>query len=455
MKIQWSVFYALCLFALAGCGSEQFGSAPQTSSSGPNAVSSFSQLSCTSSTLIKPKVDILYVVDNSGSALSMSSAIKTSITNTIGSISQQFDYRVIGTKLIPDTATDYDYRVMTNSADALPNSSKKIISSSEMPFFTQPVVGAPKEAGLGRVVNFINNTGSLIRNNSHLLIILVSNGRDNQIEVDHDGLASTPTQQNVSLFNTRVTDINSIKMSKSLIELRFMPITAHSDCNGNRSSLNSYVAMGNAIVNSEIFDLCSSNVSSIFAQVNSSIQQETIPHQYRYFPMTFAKASDTRNTFGEIKVYKVTGNNAPVELSSGWSYYESASGMENTRELPTVGEPVSGRHFIRFDNLVSYPDCIQIRSVSRTEYFGYIVLPNEPQPATITVRINNVSIPQSSTNGWTYIGNTTKNIKMPFPNPGDDQPAVSKSGYMIQLNGSSRYYKSGDSVVVDYLPASL
>lgn len=455
MKIQWSVFYVLFLFILAGCGSEQFGAAPQSSTSNPNAVSSFNQLSCTSSTLIKPKVDILYVVDNSGSALSMSSDIKNSITNTIGSISQQFDYRVIGTKLIPDTASDYDYRVMTNSTEALPNSSKKIISSSEMPFFTPPVIGAPKEAGMGRIVNFINQANSPIRNNSHLLIILVSNGRDNQIETDHDGMNSTATQQNTVALNQRISDLNTIRTNKSLIEMRFMPITAHSYCGDARDSTNSYVAAAGLLTNSEVFNLCSNSVSNIFAIVNSTIQQEIVPHHYRYFPMTFAKASDTRNTFGEIKVYKVTGNNAPVELSSGWSYHESASGMENTRELPTVGEPVSGRHFIRFDNLVTYPDCIQIKSSSRTEYFGYVVLPNQPQPATITLRINGATIPQSSTNGWTYIGNSTRNIKMAYPNPGDDQPAVSKAGYMLQLNGASNYYKSGDSVVVDYLPASL
>lgn len=458
MKMQWSVFYALFLFVLAGCGAEQFGSVPQNSTSNPNAVSNYSQLSCTSSTLVKPKVDILYVVDNSGSALSMSNDIKTSITNTIGSISQQFDYRVIGTKLIPDTASDYDYRVMTNSTDSLPNTSKKIISSSEMPFFTPPVVGAPKEAGMRRVVNFINNNGSLIRNNSHLLIILVSNGRDNDLETDDDGRNETVTvvtATNQSNFNTRVSDLNSIRMNKSLIEMRFMPITAHSYCGEARASTNSYVKMGSTLSNSEVFDLCSNSISNIFAIVNSTIQQETIPHQYRYFPMTFAKTSDTRNTFGEIKVYKVSGNSAPQEMTSGWSYYESASGMENTRELPTVGEPVSGRHFIRFDSLVSYPDCIQIRSVSRTEYFGYIVLPKEPKPTSISVRINGNVIPQSASSGWTYIGNSTKNIKMAYPNAGDDQPPVSKTGYMLQLNGSSNYYKSGDNVEVNYIPAGV
>jgi hypothetical protein len=455
MKIQWSAFCALFLATLAGCGVEQFGTAPQSSTSNPNPVTNFNQLSCTSSTLIRPKVDILYVVDNSGSALAMSNDIKASITNTIGSISQQFDYRVIGTKLIPDTSSDYDYRVMTNSIDPLPNTSKKIISSSEMPFFSQPLIGAPKEAGLKRIINFINNNGSLIRNNSHLLIILVSNGRDTEIETDPDGREETATIQNTDLFMERVKAFNLIKSSKMLIDMRFMPITAHTSCNSARSSERSYVAMGNALANSEIFNLCDGNVSSIFSKVNSSIQQDIIPHKYRYFPLTFAKSTDVRNNFGEIKVFKVTGNSAPVEMTSGWSYYESVAGIENTRELPTIGEPVSARHFIKFVNLVSYPECIQIRSVSRTEYFGYIVLPKEPRPGTVTVRINGKVISQSISNGWTYIGNAIKNIKMPYPAPGDDQPAINKVGYMIQLNGPSNYYKSGDNVEVNYLPASI
>lgn len=139
---------------------------------------------------------------------------------------------------------------MTNSTDALPNTSKKIISSSEMPFFTPPVVGAPKEAGMRRVVNFINNNGSLIRNNSHLLIILVSNGRDNDLETDDDGRNDTPTiitSTNQSNFSQRVMDLNSIKSSKMLLELRFMPITAHSYCGEARASTNSYVRMGGAL----------------------------------------------------------------------------------------------------------------------------------------------------------------------------------------------------------------
>jgi len=462
MKIQWSVFYVLFLFILAGCGSEQFGAAPQSATNNANAVSSYSQLSCASSTLIKPKVDILYVVDNSGSSFYIPTQVKQAILDTVTKVSQEFDYRIIGTPLIPDSTPNDDYQVLTNSTDALPNPGRKIISANELSFFQNPGTQYATEKGLKTIQDFISTSG-VVRSNAHLIVVVVSNGRDNEVEIDPQGNGSN---QQTSVFNTRYNYLANLKLNP--YKVYFYSATAKSNYCGRTTSSSdwttysgwwkstlSYVAMANGLPNGTSYDLCTQSMSDIFGYVNSAIQQEVIPHQYKFFPMTFAKTSDTRNTFGEIKVYKVSGNNAPVEMSSGWEYYESPSGMENTRELPTPGEPVSARHFIKFDNLVSYPDCIQIKSSSRTEYFGYIVLPNEPQPATITVRINGSSIPQSSSNGWTYIGNTTKNIKMPYPNAGDDLPAVTKSGYMIQLNGTSRYYKSGDSVTVDYLPASL
>lgn len=143
--------------------------------------------------------------------------------------------------------------------------------------------------------------------------------------------------------------------------------------------------------------------------------------------------------------------------ASSWSYYENTTGQPlNVREKPTVGEPRVGKHFIKFTNRIVYPDCVQVRSVSRTEYFGYVVLPKEPQQNSIVLRINGKDIPKSSTNGWSYVGNRlNQNIKMPYPNAGDQYPAVYKSGFMIQLNGSANYYKSGDNVEAHYLPAGI
>ena len=345
MKIQWSVFYALFLFlALAGCGAEQFGSVPQSSTSSPNAVSNYSQLSCTSSTLIKPKVDILYVVDNSGSSFYISSQIKQAILNTVGTVSQQFDYRIIGTPLIPDSTPNDDYQVLTNSSDALPNPGRKIISAKELTFFSNPGTQYATEKGLRTIVEFINTSG-VIRSNAHLIVVLVSNGRDTEVESDPQGNGNNVQS---SLFAIRYNSTSNLKASP--YQLYFYSATAKSNSCGRTPSSSdyatyqgwwkstlSYVAMADSLPNGTSYDLCTQSVDSIFGYVNSAIQQEVIPHQYRYFPMTFAKASDTRNSFGDIKVYKVSGTLLHKKCLLAGHADQSASGMENTRELPSVG----------------------------------------------------------------------------------------------------------------------
>jgi hypothetical protein len=458
MKIQWSVFFSLALLlTLASCGSEQFGTTPQSTTSTPDSLKSFQQLSCSSYTLIKPKVDILYVVDNSGSAFYLTSEIKTAITNTVNTISTQFDYRVVGTGLIPGTNPYDDYQVLTNSTDTLPNTSKKIISSSELTFFSNPGTAYQSEKGLQRTIDFINNTGSLFRQDAYLLVVLVSNGRDTEIETDPNGTGATV--QNSTLFSARVASFNAIKTRLNSTQLRFFSVTAKSACKSDwRGSSLSYVAMAGALANSSSFDLCTDSVTNIFAEVNSTIQQQVLPHKYRYWPITFAENNETVS-LAEIQVKKFAsdGTSTTLTRNTDWTYIDKVSAQTvYTRELPTVGEPVVGRHFIKFTNLLTYPDCVQVSSVSRTEYFGWIVLPKEPKLTSMYVTINGVSIPQSTTNGWTYRGNmSVPNIKVPYPAAGDELPAIPKSGFMIQLNGSSNYYKSGDNVQVNYIPEGV
>src|SRR5690606_38512744 len=100
MKIKWSTTFALSLLmTLVSCGKEQFGTTPQSTSNSVQAPTGFKQYSCSSHTLIKPKVDILYVVDNSGSIFDIQDAVKEAIKNTATAVSQSFDYRLISTRL--------------------------------------------------------------------------------------------------------------------------------------------------------------------------------------------------------------------------------------------------------------------------------------------------------------------------------------------------------------------
>ena len=108
------------------------------------------------------------------------------------------------------------------------------------------------------------------------------------------------------------------------------------------------------------------------------------------------------------------------------------------------------------NQLLIYPDCILVTSVSRTEYFNYIVLPQKPQPG-LSVRINGQLIPESNTNGWSNETSVvqTLNIKAPHPQPGDQNPPLMKTGFMLKLNGVNNYYKSGDNVQVNFVPAGI
>jgi hypothetical protein len=80
MKMYLSAFLPLLLLlAVTGCSKEQFGSVPQSELSSVDGLKSFEQLSCSTFTLIKPKVDILYVVDNSTSTYYVGNDVKTAI----------------------------------------------------------------------------------------------------------------------------------------------------------------------------------------------------------------------------------------------------------------------------------------------------------------------------------------------------------------------------------------
>lgn len=470
MKIKWSAFYSfLFLTTLASCGSEQFGTTPQSTTSKADPLKVYEHHSCTNRTLIAPKVDILYVVDNSGSSFNIQDSVKQAVKNTVNSISKDFDYRVIGTTLLNtpgDSTPNDDYRVMTNSnEDALPSEaqSRRVFDPNDLTFFSNPVTQKAMERGLGRTLEFMEHHRStgLLRSGAYHLVVLVSNGRDDEVEYVEGG-----TNLNYPTYSDRYQRFTNLRSGLSSQQFRFMSVTAKTSCDGSKSSNLSYIKMANQLYadsgatdnNStrDSYDICSNGLDNLFTAVNSSIQKIVIPHKYRYWPVTFAKSTDNRNSFGTVEVYRINGSSAPVLVpASDWSWHEESSGSLNIREDGT--EMVAAHHFVRFNDVISYPDCIQVKSVSRTEYFGYIVLQREPKPDTIYVTINGNAVPQSSTNGWTYRGNiTVDNIKVSHPDsPGSQEPPMPRSGFMIQLNGTNNYYKSGDNVQVNYIPAAI
>jgi hypothetical protein len=108
---------------------------------------------------------------------------------------------------------------------------------------------------------------------------------------------------------------------------------------------------------------------------------------------------------------------------------------------------------------VNYPECLVITSQSPTFYYGYITLSSKPLLSSVRVRINSVEVPQSTTNGWEYIG-FQSNINLKIQGPGNPSspytealPAESRSNvHVLRLNGSA-IYSSGSQVFVDFDPS--
>lgn len=465
MKIYWSTFLSvLFLAALAGCGVEQFGTTPQSNSSQANPLQVYQQSSCSGHTLIKPAVDVLYVVDNSSSNNWISGSVKSAIQNTIGSISSQFDYRVIGTPLLKTVSGDQDYQVLPKDSGTLPGTIpvSKIVSSASQFTFFQNIVTGQAEAGLKRVQEFISSHQSdgLFRQGAYLFIVLVSNGRDTEVESYNINTGNAKIQP---AYDQRKASLLNLKSYLQSQQFRLFSVTANTKCDpAYWASPESYGSMSSDLYYShpgfmnlsapDHYDLCDqSSISNVFVSVNSTIQQVIVPHTYSYWPITSTDGVIDTGP-GKIKVYKSSPNSAPVEMTSGWTYMPNP-GNQNTRILPTEGEPTNRAHLIKFNsgNYVTYPDCVSISTSSNLEYFGYIDIPKNPLLTSVVIKINGVQVPMT---GWSLAngGSQTLNIKVAhngYPN----SPPVMRNGYMLKLT-SSYYYKSGDNVEVYYVPAS-
>ena len=472
MKTYWSAFLSLFfLTILTGCGNEQFGTGGQTSDSTANPLTSYAHQSCSNFTLIKPKVDVVYVVDNSASSFYLASDIKLALQRTVDGLSSDFDYRVIGTPLIETASGNNDYQVMTNSTDlsGIPSDGRRIQNSSQFSFFANAAGGA-NERGLNRVYNFANaHRGSLLRSQAYTLFVLISNGRDVEVEPSQAQYGNNAIGYNSSAFNTALSNMRVLKSNLQALQLRMISVSAQSACqNGWSPSLKSYVQMSQKLYEDssatdqsgsstpDAYNLCTNSISNIFSSVNSAIRQVVVPHGYRFWPITFAENSELVD-INEIQVTRIASNGSRTNLvrNTDWTYQDNGNPMlVNTRETPTPGEPITGRHFVRFNNLLTYPDCVLVTSVSRTEYFDYVVLPRKPL-LPVTIRVNGVEIPQSALSTSQVNTSQTLNIKAPYPTTADENPPVMRTGFMIQITNPQYYYKSGDNVESLYTPAGI
>ncbi len=169
----------------------------------------------------------------------------------------------------------------------------------------------------------------------------------------------------------------------------------------------------------------------------------------------------TINSFNAYKNYFLNLKHAPADPVPGISLAKFYSVVAAQRYSDCYGGGMTwtGKRYMDLADALggsSYDLCngglpnvlndirSSLATVVQTVVFNYVVLPEEPQPNTITLKKNGVTIPNSAANGWTYVGYLANQ-------PTSYSPALGnyKSGYMIRLNGTAEF-KGTDGITLDY-----
>ena len=466
----------LLLMALLGaCSKEEFAGSPSSDSFTANPVQVFQNQTCANSTLVKPPVDVLYLVDNSPSAAFLTSTVKSQLRSTIQSISSEFDYHVLVAPLIPGTSMygETALPVLANGGASLSMGTMVSFESLNVESFFSGTAGGSNEAGFNRVKTLINNyragSNPVFRQNAHTLVVLVSNGEDSTV---YDNSGNGFKLYNETKHNQQFTDLVNLGYSTLMAkQFRFFSVAAHSVCQSGYKEARGYKSMSAKLYNEargrgitadqnsrttpDSYDLCTNDFTNMYTGVNNSIRQEVIDHRYNFWPVT--NSTDTNINQNDIQVFKISANGNTVSIPNaamnGWQLVPGGVQTRNTRYFPApAGEPATGILIsLQGSAEVIYPECMVIRTSTPIEEYQYVVLPTQPIESTIIIRVRGQQISQGQPNGWTYEGfRTNQDIKT----PGTSNVPTLKTGYFIKLNGTSKYV-SGDTIESYYAPAPI
>lgn len=460
----------LSLLFLISCSQETLTTGSQKDSTGVASQVTTNLQSCAQMQLDKPPVDILYVIDNSGSSLSGEfQSIKSSIANTINSVSNEFDFHIYLAPLFaPSGSNIHSYPLIVSNVNGLNSQSlniKSIDSLTSNDIFAS-ATGNNFENGLERARLLVSNNRSngIFRNNAHTIIVMVSNGNDTTTTGTIDGQPYVIA----GAYENHRDQYFSLKNSLSAQSMRFISLVAHqTNCKPGYQVGTEYMKLSNDIYNSldpiyqndsdrDTKNLCTNNISSVFSSINSTIRSVVTGHKYDHWLISTKTESEIQQD--DIKLYKILTNGSQVEIpqsSSNGFEYLGARTNQNTRYFPTAGAPVTGLVVkLNGQARIEYPECVVAQTKTPIEYYGWAVISRKPIENTIIVRINGQDITKSTSNGWSYDGyRDSQNIKINH-NGASNQPGDYRSGYFIKLNGDA-IISNGDNVEIFFTPAPI
>lgn len=504
VKLRHVILLILSLFATS-CGEEGFkvNRVEQKNTVRTRTVSS--SASCSLSTLIRPKVDFLFLWDNSSSTLFINETTKAALNNMVNKISSRFNYRVMHAPLM-GSGNANTYVVSSDPIEGNLNGVTYISQDSQgsmLNLYQPDSQFGSRETGLSRTIELVNSNkatrtidngeekfvNGIFREGAYTMIVLMSNGDDN--EWDEEWCSPCAASRRRLHRDAKLNELMCIRgnynptqscpsgVRLNALQMRFFSVVAHSQCQPEYRTGQTYkefsqMAFSTPYTNGtnqgllsgsstpDSFNICNTAFNSIFDDINSTLQEQVIAHKYDYWAIapSNAPAFDTSS----IKVVKNTGEEFfPTTQASGLDGFEYVGVRTNQdrRFEPTPGEPFTG-HMIRLygSAQVTYPECMIVETKSPVEYFGYVHLNTKPVESSIQLTINGVAISKSTTNGWELIKSSgeplfisNQNLKITSPTDFTPAtPAITRSGYFLKLSGSA-IYSNGDVIEVTFDPS--
>ncbi len=472
------VLFILFIYAVA-CSKQEFAANKNKDASTVSAVEQYQSTLCSSSTLIKPPVDFLFLWDNSGSQYFVTPSTKAALWNTVNLISSRFDYHILMAPLLATNVSELSSSsasfISTSptgvSADVL-NSLATSYDNAVSRLSSMPFMAGSSENGLDRAIALLENNQSngIFRKNAYTIVVLMSNGDDNSYLKPGDLPSGPEREAFITTKKSRLITIRDTQL-KSLM-FRFMSMVPHNYCPtvaGNKEANYIYKEVSKSLYETsytngmsspvdqsgrstaDSYDICTTDFNHLFDGINGAIQEVVLKHKYDYWPVVDASSKIIDPS--RIRVRKNTGTELLENDANGFTWVGAVTN-QNTRYEPTAGEPYTG-YVIKLSGTgrVTYPECLIVETEAPVEYYGYIQLSSSPMTGTIQVTINGKTIPESTTDGWQLIGyRASQNIKViSTSNLSEAYPASYKSGYFLKLYGSA-VYSNGATVKVIYDP---
>jgi hypothetical protein len=496
LTMKKSLYLLASLLILTSCAKEEFAVNKGTQSGSVNPIVSTSTQLCSQHTLVSPQVDILLLWDNSSSFNFVTTASKSSMTKLIESVSEKFDYHILSVPLVPANTSNtlFEGILVAKDQASVTGAAASILKTKEQAVASLAFSSGPggSEAGIDRATKVIeaNRTNGIFRNGAYTIIVVMSNEDDKGCSLggpicnnsyDLDKYITPRVNKLLCLRGNTAVDCNgsgytqatSLKSSM----MRFINISPLTMCSSGLNKMNySYRKAAKTIYEAEYtpdesgkkwptandhlspdvtgapdsYNLCSIDFSHIFDGVNTAIKQTLIKHKYEYWPVAGLNADLDPDTLRVVRSdSKILKNNTDEANPEEGYQYIGDQNNHATRVEPTAGEAFTGKMIQLFGNdKIVYPDCLTVTYDAKKVKYGYIYLKyGQPKVDTIEVRINGQLVPQSTTNGWDYMGNQfvsalDANLKV------YDMPAGTQSGYVIRLNGSYQFSTSGSATAV-------